>query len=321
MKIAFFTEGKFEGKVPRTHPNMRTDLAWQCALGSDHIPLAKVPQFSYLDQELKYDLGIVILPKNNHDFVNIVSNVRRVCRSVAIMQEGPRHYFQDYPIAKQIYYYNVLAESDFILCHNNSDLKYYTGILNHNRVHVMPTLMIEDSFGSVLEDIDLKSGVVVGGNMVSWYGGFDSMIVAQSMGLDEIVIPSMGRKQPQEEQMWSEANYLPYMQWAEWIKTLSWFKYAIHLMPTQAAGTFALNCARVKIPCIGYKGLDTQEICHPSLTVELGDVKEANYLAKRLVNDQSFYKKCVREAEQGYENFTEEVFIGKMGEVFKKELE
>ena len=57
MKIAFFTEGGYTGKVPREHPNMRTDLAWICALEAEHIPipyLHKVPNNSY-------DLGIVIL--------------------------------------------------------------------------------------------------------------------------------------------------------------------------------------------------------------------------------------------------------------------
>ena len=32
MKIGFFSEAGYEGKVPRNHPNMRTDVAWVCAL-------------------------------------------------------------------------------------------------------------------------------------------------------------------------------------------------------------------------------------------------------------------------------------------------
>ena len=39
MKIGVFTEGGYQGKVPRNHPNMRTDLAWWCALGATHHPL------------------------------------------------------------------------------------------------------------------------------------------------------------------------------------------------------------------------------------------------------------------------------------------
>ena len=34
MKIAFFTEMGFTGKIPRTHENMRTEFAWMVALNS-----------------------------------------------------------------------------------------------------------------------------------------------------------------------------------------------------------------------------------------------------------------------------------------------
>ena len=36
MKIAFFTEMGFQGKISRTHENMRVEFAWMCALEADH---------------------------------------------------------------------------------------------------------------------------------------------------------------------------------------------------------------------------------------------------------------------------------------------
>ena len=36
MKIAFFSENGFNGKVDRTHDNMRVEFAWMCALQADH---------------------------------------------------------------------------------------------------------------------------------------------------------------------------------------------------------------------------------------------------------------------------------------------
>ena len=39
MKIAFFTEMGFQGKIPRNHPNMRTEFAWIVALNADHYNL------------------------------------------------------------------------------------------------------------------------------------------------------------------------------------------------------------------------------------------------------------------------------------------
>ena len=79
------------------------------------------------------------------------------------------------------------------------------------------------------------------------------------------------------------------MNWKQWIHQLNKFKFGVHLMRTHAAGTFALNCAYLGIPCIGYKGLDTQEILHPDLTVELGDLDSARKIAKKLRNDEEFY--------------------------------
>jgi hypothetical protein len=35
-KIAFLTEMGFVGKIPATHPNMRTEFAWMHALDADH---------------------------------------------------------------------------------------------------------------------------------------------------------------------------------------------------------------------------------------------------------------------------------------------
>ena len=37
MEIAFFTEGMGSGStIHRTNPNMRTEMAWMCALEADH---------------------------------------------------------------------------------------------------------------------------------------------------------------------------------------------------------------------------------------------------------------------------------------------
>ena len=182
-----------------------------------------------------------------------------------------------------------------MLVHNHSDKRYYQG-LTGKKCQVLPSLMIEDSITD-LPQID-RQGVMIGGNFCSWYGGFDSYIIAQEMDCS-ISVPSMGRKIDGEEEM-PNLNHLPYMNWVEWIKTLNNFKYGIHLMRTHAAGTFALNCAYLGIPCIGYKGLDTQEICHPDLTVDVGNLEGAKILANLLKENKKFYNKCSQIAKENY---------------------
>ena len=291
MNIAFFTEMPFKGKVPHNYPNMRTEFSWMVALDSDHYNLKETPT-------KKYDLGIIIIPKNNPEFN--LEEIKQHCDKVAVMQEGPHWYFQDYPIKEQINYFNTLVSADTVLVHNKVDKIYYEGLIGHKDVRIMKSLMIEKSIGE-LKKVN-REGVIIGGNFVNWYGGFDSYIVANSQ-FDKITAPTMGRKQDGEEQL---ISLLPYMTWKEWIHKLNEFKIGVHLMRTHAAGTFALNCAYLGIPCIGYKGLDTQELCHPELTVEIGSLGHAKELIKELNNNSEFYNECSKQAINNYNTYFHE---------------
>ena len=293
MKIAFFTEGGYQGKISRDNPNMRTDLAWICSLNADHWNINSLPN-------QQYDLGIIIIPKNNPQFD--LNRLKQYCSKIAVMQEGPNWYWQDYSLPQQIWYFNTIQEADFMFVHNKSDQKYYEG-LTGKECKILSSLMIEDSINN-LPQIERKD-IIIGGNFCSWYGGFDSYIVAQEADCS-IYIPSMGRKIEGEEQM-ENLNHLPYMNWVEWIKTLNNFKYGIHLMRTHAAGTFALNCAYLGIPCIGYEGLDTQEVCHPHLTVKLGDLSTAKEKLTQLKEDKQWYDKCSQTAKEQYQRYYHEL--------------
>ena len=295
MEVAFFTEMGFTGKVSRTHENMRTEFAWMCALNADHYNINQLPN-------QQYDLGIIIIPKKNPNFN--LQKLKTICKKVAVMQEGPHWYFQDYSLEKQVWYFNTLIESDIIFTHNKSDQVYYKGLTGHKDVRVMKSLMIEDAVGE-LKNVE-RENVIIGGNFVNWYGGFDSYVVAQEV-TDKVYAPSMGRKQQGEEHL---LTHLPYMNWKQWIHKLNEFKIGIHLMRTHAAGTFALNCAYLGIPCIGYKGLDTQMICHPDCTVDIADLSKAKEIAKMLRNDEDFYLYCSNIAKIKYkESFHEKSFI------------
>ena len=108
MKIAFFTEGQYQGKIPRELAIMRTEMAWMCASNADHY---NINSFNTSEE---YDLGVCIIPKKDPDFD--LANVKKHCKQVASMQEGPHWYFQDYSLEKQIWFYNTLQEMDFFVC-------------------------------------------------------------------------------------------------------------------------------------------------------------------------------------------------------------
>lgn len=288
MHVAFFTEMSFNGKVPRTHTNMRTEFAWMVALNADHYNLQHTP-------EQEYDLAIVINSKNHPEQVDI-ARVKTKCKQVGIMQEGPFWYFQDYPLTNQVHYFNNLAAADIIFVHNEQDRSYYQGLTDHPDVRVLRSLMIEDPIKDIAA-AEQRTGVMIGGNFKSWYGGFDSFMLAKSI-TDEIYSPQMGRREQGEEQL--GITQLPYLEWNQWISELSKRKIGIHMMRTHAAGTFAMNCSYLGIPCVGYEGLDTQRILHPQLTVKDGDLLEARRLVRKLDEDKDFYNHCSSQTQELY---------------------
>ena len=134
MKVAFFSETGNNQKYPRDFPNARTEVGWCLALDAPMCHLNP----SIKERLENFDLGIVIIPKNNPEKIDW-DWIRSKCKNVAVMQEGPHWYFQDYTIDKQFHYYNSLLEADWVYCHNTSDVNYYKG-LGCKDVRVMRSL-------------------------------------------------------------------------------------------------------------------------------------------------------------------------------------
>jgi hypothetical protein len=142
---------------------------------------------------------------------------------------------------------------------------------------------------------------IIGGNMARWYGGFESYIVASEFKNSVFAQDSHAKRD--NENLVGGIIHLPRMIWIDWMKNLSTFKYAVHMMPTIAAGTFALNCAYLGIPCIGNREVDTQKLCHSNLSVDINDVQRAIQLARQLKEDRAFYEDCSYQAKKNYELF------------------
>ena len=298
MNIGFFSEGGHVGKIPRNHPNMRTDVAWVCALNATHHP---IPHLIDLPDD-SYDVGVLIVPKKRRPLLEfpLLEQYKRVCKKVTVMQESYYNYWQDSEIDEQIWYFNFLVEMDLIFCHNDIDLKYYNGITNV-RTELLPTVMITDN---VKPRDNWGDGVIIGGNWVRDYGGFDSYQVALEI-TDDITSITTGRMKSEEKDLF---KHLDWMYWSEWINVLSQYHVGVQL-GTAAAGTFNLNCSFHGIPCIAYSNSNTQKILHPKTTVEVGDVIGAKEIARKL-KDKTFYDECMTDTLENYEKFyTEEKFI------------
>lgn len=312
-KIAFFSESGFVGKTTRNYKNMRTEYAWYASLQATHIPIDFINYKPFKFKE-HYDIGIVIVPKN---FKEVNFDILRThCDYVGIMQEGPSSNWEDLPINLQNEYYWYLQKADFIFCHNEIDKGYFEGLTFFKTpVYVMPTLMIEEAMKGINKNSKKENKTIIGGNFCRWYGGFPSYIVATKFQ-NNIFAPSMGRMKEKEKSL-KGLNHLPYMCWYNWMKTLSTFKYAVHLLRNYIAGTFALNCAYFGIPCIGYEKLDTQRLCHPFTTVPESRVDLALDIAQRLRKDKKFYEMCSYEAKERYSKvYSEDSYLNKLLGVF-----
>ena len=299
MKVVFFTEGQYTGSIPRNHPNMRTDIAWVCALNAVHYPINRIHE---LKEE--FDLGVAIIPKNKESLFDypLIENMKKICKKISMMQESTYWYWQGGTIQAQLWYHNILQSMDIIFCHNDMDLKYYKGITDV-RCELLPTLMITDHIKTYKGE---RKGVMVGGNWVTTYRGFDSYIIGKLLS-DNISSPTTGRMKPDEKML--DINHLPWIMWLEWMYELSKHKYGVQL-GTAAAGTFNLNCAYLGIPCIAYDNVNTQKYLHPDLSVPDGDIEQARKLAIKLAADEDFYRKCSTKAKNNFnELYSEEKFL------------
>ena len=87
------------------------------------------------------------------------------------------------------------------------------------------------------------------------------------------------------------------------------------MMRTHAAGTFSMNLSYHSTPCLGYYGLDTQDLLHPQTTVELGDIQGAQNILSKLYSDKYFYHECSEQSKELFDkHYSEEAWL----EDFKK---
>jgi hypothetical protein len=315
MRICWFTEWEASvEKLPRGFGNMRTEYAWYVAQDAYHNNINSLKELP----DNSFDLGIIIVPKKLEHLISwdIVVDLKRVCKKYAFMQEGASWIFQDYDPIQSFWFYSIMLNADFFLCHNKVDLEYYESLLN-KRGYVNPTLMIEDSIKD-LPKVE-RSNVIIGGNLVRYYGGFNSLVVGLEIE-DFVYAPSMGRMH-KEEKLVQAIKHIPYYSWVDWIAELNKYKYAVHLNPNSIAGTFSLNCAYLGIPCIGNINSDAQRICYPKLSSHPDDLKFFKKVAKKLKEDNDFYMESSEEAKINYMTYySEEVYKNTWNTIIQKEF-
>ena len=190
-KISFISELPFDGKVSRNHPHMRTEFVSFVHLKADHYCYKNIGNI-----KSKYDHVVLLISKSDeirewlYNYPNLVSDLRGVGSKIWFMQEATAQIYQTKELHHQIRHYNLLQEVDGILTENYTDYKYFRGMTSSDKeIHTIPTLIIEDNFKH-LTNVERDDKVMMGGNFTSWYGGFDSFLVASEFDLP-ISVPKM----------------------------------------------------------------------------------------------------------------------------------
>ena len=108
-----------------------------------HILLMNGERLSFPDNSFDKVVGMYVVSVTQNPQV-LVEEMKRVCKKIGYMQEGPYWYFQDYPMEQQIWFFNTLMEMDVIFAHNRADVEYFKGLTQKEHVYQNRSLMITD---------------------------------------------------------------------------------------------------------------------------------------------------------------------------------
>jgi len=311
MKILLISPNDIKGYVPDNYPNMRVEFCWAKALNACMMP--------YGHDAYRYEADVVffILPKHTEGRDPLASMYApKLYREqfpnakIGLIQEGPVDYYLNWTAHGQFTYLNKLSEVDFLCAHNEAD-KLYLKNFNDN-VYVFPTIYDGTQIPDKHED---RQGVMISGNTSSWYGGTFGMYEAKKH-TEFIYLPNSGRVNSKEiEDLHKQGIDVlqRWLLWTEWMRALNHVKLGINLMPIRAAGTFALNCASLGIPCIGFDDLDTQKHHHPKLAVCKNNYRHASRLIEKCLTDQNFYNSVI--PDSSHKKYTVENIRGHFSEI------
>lgn len=303
------------GKMPEDNPNMRVFESQVHAWDATHLPIHKV-----LNENTKYDGDVaVVLPKGNMDkeiiswlvnnhFDTFKDLREKFTGKVYWIQDGEAGYWNQQDVTLQLWWYNNVANCDGIICTNETEISFYSGMFPGKPISVARACM---AYVPTI-DVPREDKTIISGPLTREYNGLQQIIVAKRFA-NEIYIPPMGQERmPQDS--WNTADhlgvkYLDYMDWKTWMDQLGTYSYAVNLPGVTGTASFSMNCAWWGIPCIGDNMADTQRICYPKTSVDYNDIRSAVEIADKLKNPEFYREVAEYASETVRKEFTQERFL------------
>ena len=306
MNILYITDVNYIGKFSSDFSfGFRPFMSWVPALDATHCSYYRLNE---LDPNSQFDIAIVgslnstLLNPNKISLDDLIYNkVKKISKKIVAQQESYHRGFIHDSInfnktAEELAdYYSFLSKCDAILTHNKIDSQYFYTLLNKPCfVHPQLIIPIEDN-----REIDFNkpNNFILSANLFRDKGGaVDGYFLAKefsypiySFGGSEVNLPLL--------------TYIPYdSDYGSFNKKLSEFKIGINVPVFPIGGSFPLQCAMNKVPCVGWNSGDPLYDCFPTLTEDYPNFDKLKNKIKKLLTEKQFY---IDVTEEGYKNFNE----------------
>lgn len=275
-KILWVSDMGFEGYLPlnSSYNFHRPPLTWIYALNAYNIHYTQVHKIKE-----KFDLAIIASIHENIDVTTIdIQAIKQVADKIAIQQESHhRNFFNFKNIIDSTHYIYLYQNCDFILTHNKIDSVYFSTLFN-KPYFINPQLMSLDISSYKKED-----KIILPGNLDSRYGNFDNYLIGLETDLPMHVTKMHTYRE--EESLLENLIHHPYnSNYYDFNKLIGTSKLALYLIPYPLGGSFPIQCAMMKTPCISWNTSDTSLECYPDLSFDYGDFDSVRNAIKKLDN-------------------------------------
>ncbi|AGL02775.1 hypothetical protein [Desulfoscipio gibsoniae] len=159
---------------------------------------------------------------------------------------------------------------------------------------------------------EIELGSIIEASALRNRDGLVNLVALSEIGMTCVV----DMRNPAEmDYLWSIRTYLKLPQikfrdnnpdWEHYLTQASYSLLGLHLDYRYTWGSFPLECAAVRMPCVAPSCLYTQKHLFPELCVPYNDIPGVVALVKKLVNDVKFYEQALAYAEEQLDFFSGE---------------
>lgn len=293
MKILYLTDLNYIGYLDKDFQmGLRPPMSWISALKPFHCHYLRLNEI----KDNNFDITILSCLKAGTDLISIddLKLLKSVSKKILFQHESDhRSFYKENSLLRNYILNYIIFNIDGILVHNELDKKYYESLFN--KPCFIHEQLIFDIYPNIPPPTN-KSGILLGG-IDDRYGNLDGYILCNTITNEKI--HCFGKKTEDIPDL----HYIDHIwDYVKYNQLLSNFKIGINVSPMAQGGSFPLQCAMVKVPCIGWDNCHTLKTCFPDLVVPYGDFTQLKNIINILINDIEYYNQIVEKGRSIFES-------------------